>query len=112
MRDQQTTFERYRTEIYRIGWRLQYRVKKVRNRELPIFEEGATSDDFTYFLDSKVDIQSILSTLPENGREIISQIYLKGFTEIEVAKKLNISQQVVNRCKKKMLQQLSQRVSS
>ncbi|MCM3175726.1 MULTISPECIES: sigma factor-like helix-turn-helix DNA-binding protein [unclassified Paenibacillus] len=47
-----------------------------------------------------------------NGREILHKIYFQGYTEAEVASHLNISQQAVNKWKRKMLNLLSQKVSS
>lgn len=112
MEDQKTSFERYRKEIYRIGWRLQYKVRKTRNQEFPIFESEQLEEDFTLTSENKVVVRYLLDVLPDNGKSILDKIYLQGFTEAEVAKQLNISQQAVNRCKRKMLSQLFQKVSS
>lgn len=112
MEDRQTAFEHYRKEIYRIGWRLQYKAKKFKKKEFPLFEEEQAKEDFTLSSENKIVIRCLLDVLPVNGREIVEKIYLQGLTETEVAKQLNISQQAVNRCKRKMLNQLSQKVSS
>lgn len=112
MEEQKTMYDRYRTEIYRIGWRLQYKVKKTKNKELPIFENEQLTEDFTLASENKVAVRYLLDILPENGKSILDKIYLKGFTEAEVSKQLKISQQAVNKCKRKMLSQLFQKVSS
>lgn len=108
----QTPYQRYRQEIYRIGWRVQYRAKKIKNNELPIFEIDSNKDDFTCQTEDRVIVMQLINDLPTNGQYIIEKIYLQGFSEAEVAQQLNISQQAVNKWKKKMLRHISQKVSS
>ncbi|MGP3788496.1 sigma factor-like helix-turn-helix DNA-binding protein [Paenibacillus sp. 1A_MP2] len=112
MENQQTVYERYRKEIYRIGWRVQYRAKKIKYRELPIFEDEAIKGDFTFFSENKIMAEQLISSLPDIGKNVLSKIYLEGYKESEVALKLNISQQAVNKWKRKMLNLLSQKISS
>jgi len=112
LENQQTVYERYRKEIYRIGWRVQYRAKKIKYRELPIFEDESIKGDFTSFSENKIMAEQLISSLPDIGNDVLSKIYLEGYTESEVALKLNISQQAVNKWKRKMLNLLSQKISS
>ncbi|QTH40918.1 sigma-70 family RNA polymerase sigma factor [Cohnella sp. LGH] len=110
--NQQTMYERYKREIYRIGWRLQYRTKKIKKRERPISEYEFASTAFTNSSDDKILIEQYMNKLPNNGKLILQKIYIEGHTEVEVARQLNMSQQAVNKWKLKMIQQLSKIVNS
>ncbi|MGW7159811.1 RNA polymerase sigma factor [Paenibacillus taichungensis] len=108
----QTTYERYKTEVYRIGWRVQYRAKKVKQRECFINDIDIFGGNFTTNLEDKVMVEQLLQSLPPQGKTILNKVYIEGHTEEEVAKHLNMSQQAVNKWKKRMLKQLSQRMNS
>ncbi|KQY86757.1 hypothetical protein ASD24_27325 [Paenibacillus sp. Root52] len=112
MQNEQTVFERYRREIYRIGWRVQYRARKIKQRELPMYDGELFNQSFTVPVDDRIVIEQLINTLPMNGREVLHKIYFEGYTEAEVARYLNMSQQAVNKWKRKMLNLLSQKVSS
>ncbi|AIQ66742.1 sigma factor-like helix-turn-helix DNA-binding protein [Paenibacillus graminis] len=103
-----SAYEEYKREIYRIGWRIQYKARKVRAREFPLFDNHTTDHNFTAISDTKIWIQDLLSQLPPQGSTIISKLYLQDMTEHEVAKELHLSQQAVNKWKKRMIQLLSQ----
>ncbi|MEK8130553.1 sigma factor-like helix-turn-helix DNA-binding protein [Paenibacillus filicis] len=107
MHASKTIFEHYQAEIYRIAWRLQYKAKVARKREISFTEIEAAQASFTAHCDNKLFIQELLSQLPPQGRTIIRKLFIEEKTEAEVAKQLNISQQAVNKWKKKMIQQLS-----
>ncbi|XOI98813.1 sigma-70 family RNA polymerase sigma factor [Paenibacillus polymyxa] len=111
MEIQQSQFERYRTEIYRIGWKIQYRAKKIRYKEIPIFEDEKSVENFTTQLEDKIIIEELIQDIPLNGKEVLKRIYLEGYTEKEVAIQLKISQQAVSKWKKKMINLLSQKMS-
>ncbi|WP_074084293.1 MULTISPECIES: sigma factor-like helix-turn-helix DNA-binding protein [Paenibacillus] len=104
---EQSEYNRYKTEIYRIGWRLQYRAKKIRRREHG-FDREFPAPSFTELSDNKVAVEQILRTLSSYERTILQKIYLEGLSEAEVAHQFNITQQGVNKCKRKLLQNLSQ----
>ncbi|MEK3785473.1 RNA polymerase sigma factor [Paenibacillus sp. FSL K6-1230] len=108
----QTAYERYRAEIYRIGWRIQYKAKKIRNRELPLLEHEPIKEDFTVASDQALTLEQLLDTLPDTGQRVLHKLYWEGLTEAEVARQLKISQQAVNQWKRKMLKQLSQKLTS
>lgn len=104
---EQSEYNRYKTEIYRIGWRLQYRAKKLRGHEQS-YERDLPAPSFTESSDNRVVVEQIFRTLSLHERLILQKIYLEGLSEAEVAHQLNISQQGVNKCKRKLLQNLSQ----
>lgn len=108
----QTAYERYRAEIYRIGWRIQYKAKKIRNRELPLLEHEPIKEDFTVASDQALTLEQLLDTLPDTGQRVLHKLYWEGLTEAEAARQLKISQQAVNQWKRKMLKQLSQKLTS
>ncbi|WP_019910095.1 sigma-70 family RNA polymerase sigma factor [Paenibacillus sp. HW567] len=101
-------YDFYRREIYRIGWRVQYQAKKVRTRECPLYDYEPSNINFAAISEQKIWVEQLMQDLPPQGKVIIEKIYLKGLTEAEVAKQLNISQQAVNKWKRKMIHQLSQ----
>ena len=107
--DKQTfIIERYRREVYRIGWRLQYQTKKIRRHEACLFDVTFIQQESSDLTHTRMWIRQGLSTLPEKGRTILDRLYIQDLTEAEVAMQLHISQQAVSKWKKKMLQQLSQ----
>ncbi|MNI08982.1 sporulation sigma factor SigF [compost metagenome] len=113
MKEQQTAYEQYRREVYRIAWRVQYKAKVVKRRECSFngFEPATTS--FTSSSDNKIVIRQMINALPSStGRTIIYKIYMQDKTEREVALELNMSQQGVNKWKRKMIQELSRMMSS
>ncbi|WP_342553772.1 sigma factor-like helix-turn-helix DNA-binding protein [Paenibacillus sp. FSL R7-0652] len=104
----ETVYERYKTEIYRIGWRIQYRAKKLKKKEFGLADEVFPQKNFASNVIDKVTLCQLLGTIPKKGRIILQKIYLEGYTEADVAHELGISQQAVNRWKNKMLKTLSQ----
>lgn len=103
-----TVYERYKTEIYRIGWRVQYRAKKIRNRECPNFDYDPVGGDFTTSSEEKILVQQLIDSLPPQGKTLIDKLYFQCQTEAEIAQHFQISQQAVNKWKRKMIQTLSQ----
>ncbi|WP_028559920.1 sigma factor-like helix-turn-helix DNA-binding protein [Paenibacillus pinihumi] len=112
MEKQQTVYERFRSEVYRIGWRVQYRAKKIRNRECSFYDREPAADSFVVSSENKLLLEQLMSTLPPRGRTIMYRLYIQDQTESEVARQLNLSQQAVNKWKRKMIQQLSRTVNS
>ncbi|MBJ6362356.1 RNA polymerase sigma factor [Paenibacillus sp. GCM10012307] len=112
MKKQQTVYEQFKSEVYRIGWRVQYRAKKVRIRETSFCDkESAAVDNFTMNSDNRLLLEQLMDTLPPRGRAIMYRLYIQEQTESEVARQLNLSQQAVNKWKRKMIQQLSRTVN-
>lgn len=113
MKEQQTVYEQYRREVYRIAWRIQYKAKVVRKREclLDRFEPATTN--FASSSDNKIVVRDLINALPSStGKKVIYKIYIQDKTEGEVARELNMSQQGVNKWKRKMIKELSRMVSS
>ncbi|MEF2967681.1 sigma-70 family RNA polymerase sigma factor [Paenibacillus sp. M1] len=113
MKEQTTAYEQYRKEVYRIAWRVQYRAKVVHKRECSFngFEPAVSSFDSSS--DNKMLIRQLIDALPSStGRSIIYKLYLQDKTEREVAQELNMTQQGVNKWKRKMIQELSRMMSS
>ncbi|WP_458120918.1 sigma factor-like helix-turn-helix DNA-binding protein [Paenibacillus sp. Z6-24] len=100
--------EQYRQRLRQASWRMQYRTKtRLYHEKFPLNEQissfSVQSDDINLIL-----LQEWIHTLPsEQGRTIITGLYLEGKSEQELAAQLQISQQAVNRWKRKSLQFLS-----
>ncbi|GIP20108.1 hypothetical protein J22TS3_03830 [Paenibacillus sp. J22TS3] len=110
---QESIFEQYKAELYRIAWRLQYKAKVIRRRETSFYDmEPADTRTFTTDSDNKIVVDQLLSSLPAQGRTILRKLYMENRTEKEVACQLKISQQAVSKWKKKMIQQLSRTMCS
>lgn len=111
---QRTAYERLKVEVERIGWRIQYRAKTISKREHSFcgLEQTTKEGCFTERADNKIMIEQLIDTLPPQGRAIIHKLYIQDQTESEVALQLNMSQQAVNKWKRKMITQLSRTVNS
>ncbi|SEG47024.1 hypothetical protein [Paenibacillus sp. UNC499MF] len=111
MSQQSTLVEKYRKEVYRIGWRIQYKARVLSNREYAVSDNGwaFTAGGFAESSDSKLDTLAMIQSLPSRtGRTVLHELYILDKTEAQVAKDLNMSQQAVNKWKRKMLRFLSQ----
>jgi len=97
--------ENYRKLLRRAAWRIQYknRIKKFRECQM-LFEDQAFDTGFETEILSKIFVEKLLSTIPwEKSRFIIEKIIIEGMTEKEVAYELQITQQGVNKWKKRGL---------
>ncbi|HBF2207823.1 sigma factor-like helix-turn-helix DNA-binding protein [Paenibacillus aceti] len=106
-----SVYECCKSEIYRIGWRVQYKAKRTRNQECPFYENNLSTPSFSAMSEEKIYVEELINSLPPQGKIIIDKLYLQGLSEVEVARQLNISQQAVNKWKRKMILQLSQMVN-
>ena len=102
--------ENYRKLLRRAAWRLQY---KARNQQLKecylLFESQVHDSGFEAEILSNVYIKELLDSIPwEKCRYIIRRTIIDGMTEQEVACELNMTQQGVNKWKKKGLELLRQ----
>lgn len=113
--EKKSIFQAYQTEIYRIGWRLQYKAKKIRNHEFTyedaVLNHSSLQTNFTTQAENRILVNELIGGLPPKGRLILHKLYIQDQTEAEVSKELNLSQQAVNKWKRKMIQQLSQTVN-
>lgn len=106
-------FDFYRKEVYRIGWRVQYQLKKTVRREVPLVTDFDATEDFTHESISSLFTAQIINSLPRGiQRKIIYEIYINEKTESSVARELNLSQQAVSRWKRKSLDFLRQNMNS
>ncbi|MCR8982579.1 sigma factor-like helix-turn-helix DNA-binding protein [Brevibacillus laterosporus] len=96
--------------LRRIAWRLQYTSKKRSSIETTMIEPGF-GEDTMETVASQLYVQQLLSELPEKARFIIKSTVIDGMTEEEVARKLNITRQGVNKCKIKYLRLLAQKIT-
>ncbi|GAB6992027.1 sigma-70 RNA polymerase sigma factor region 4 domain-containing protein [Paenibacillus pini] len=100
----------YKRELNRIAWRIQDRVKRQHRREITLpIEIKAAVPSFAETSDNRMLVQHLFEKLPDHlGKKIIYDIYIHGKKEIEIACELQISQQAVNRWKRKTILQLRQ----
>ncbi|CAM5795809.1 sigma-70 family RNA polymerase sigma factor [Brevibacillus borstelensis] len=99
-----------RNFLKRVAWRLQYSAKRNVYRHTRMIDE-IYGEDITSHTVSKLYIEEVLSQIPEKARFIICSIVIDGQTEEEVAKKLKISRQGVNKCKNKYLRILKEKMT-
>ncbi|WP_342551559.1 sigma factor-like helix-turn-helix DNA-binding protein [Paenibacillus sp. FSL R7-0652] len=102
---QQVTYERYRRKVFPIGWRVQYRSNKIKGTEVPI-EDNEIREDFTSTQDNKIFVEELINKLPNEENLLLRKIYIEGYKEAEISQQLKISQQAVNKWKKKLLNYL------
>lgn len=103
--------EECRRVLRRIAWRLQYQAKKISTRELPIIENICGQNQMSS-VDSKLHLEEMLNSLPDKARFIIEQVVINGVPEEIVAQHLGISQQGVNKYKRKYLGILRKKLES
>jgi DNA-directed RNA polymerase specialized sigma subunit len=101
-----------RKSLRRFAWRLQYRVRVTKNKELISTKmDVGVSASFTSELVSDLYIQELLNQIPnEKGKEVIRKVVIEGMTEREVAEELNMTQQAVSKCKIKAIELLRKAV--
>ncbi|KZE82659.1 hypothetical protein A9P44_08840 [Paenibacillus polymyxa] len=107
------TIEDYRRELYRIAWRMQYRAKRNRKREISLeSKSNLFQTSFSEESDNKIMMQSYINRLrSETGKKVIYEIYINDKAEGQVAKEPHITQQAVSNWKKKALHDLCQMMS-
>lgn len=112
MRSDSLTLEECKSILKRIAWNIQYRVKTIRRKEMQmidgIFSSQAYDNDLT-----ELYINEILDNLKsEKNRTIVRRVVIDGYTETEVAKELNMTQQGVHKCKVASLKKLKESTKS
>lgn len=95
------------------AWRLQYRVRIQRSREYIVsFDHEIGTSSFDTELISDMFVKELLEEIPwEKSRYVIQRIVIEGLTEKEVAFELHITQQGVNKWKRKGLEILRKNLS-
>ena len=113
MNSDTTMYDQLKREIYRIGWRIQYRAKNIRRRECSFSIAEHLGQSITSQSENRILVQQLLNNLSSSvGRTILFKVYIQDLKETEVARQLNISQQAVNKWKRKMLQELLRTLNS
>ncbi|MFZ5986689.1 MAG: sigma-70 family RNA polymerase sigma factor [Bacillota bacterium] len=103
-----TTITNCRMMLKRAAWRIQYSVRMQRTRESSsLVDCDAYNRSFEMDILSKIYVKELLDTIPcEKCRYIIKRVIIEEVTEKEVAKELQITQQAVNKWKKKGLESI------
>ncbi|WP_018131790.1 hypothetical protein [Effusibacillus pohliae] len=101
--DDAMALERCRHSLKRIAWRIQYRVRSQKNRELLQAAESLwATGSFDQAVIEKLHVEQLIHQIREpKGRYVVCRVILDGMTEREVAQELNVCQQAVNKWKKK-----------
>ena len=100
--------------IKRAFWRLQYKARKKNNTEIySLLDNNISSESFDSKVATKLDLESLVKKIPSRkSRYIIVRTVLQGVPEKVVANELKISQQAVNKCKKKILKDLRMKIKT
>lgn len=107
------TINYYRKELQRVAWRLQYHVRNKRKRECAWIEDKQPHHFPFERVERDILIQQLLDAIESDlGRKVIHGLYIQDLTETQLAQQLKISQQAVNKWKRKTLRLLSQKMSS
>lgn len=96
------------------AWRLQYKVRIQRAKEYIVsFDHEMGTSSFDTELISDMYVEELLEEIPwSKSRYIIQKIVIEGMTEKEVACELHITQQGVNKWKRKGLEALRMNLSN
>lgn len=106
------TIDFFRSELYRIAWRMQYKVRVQYKYECSYVQEISPTISFIEQTDNRLLLESLFKSMPAHiGKQIILDFYINDKSEKQIAQELNISQQAVNKWKKKMLHTLNQKMS-
>lgn len=102
--------ENYRKLLRRAAWRLQYKARTQHVKECYLLFESQVHDNgFEAEILSNIYVKELFGSIPwERCRYIMKRIIIDGMTEQEVARELNMTQQGVNKWKKKGLNLLRQ----
>ena len=106
--------ENCRKLLRRAAWRIQYktRIKQVRECHI-LFDDQAYDMGFEADIISKIFVENLLNTIPsERCRFVIKRTVIDGLTEKEVAYELKITQQGVNKWKKRGLELLRESLTN
>lgn len=103
----------YIKELQLVAWRLQYKARSKRKCECTWVEVLQPYYNPFEQIDNRIFVQQLLDEIQHDiDQTIIHGLFIEDQTEVQLAKELNISQQAVNRWKRKTLHLLSQKMSS
>lgn len=113
MSESESEIDYYRHELYRIAWRIQYRTRRDFKRQISTISSPELMEpSFSENSENKIVMQQYLNELTSKlGKRVIYEIYINDKTETQVALELQISQQAVSKWKKKMIQELYQKMN-
>ncbi|OWR30830.1 hypothetical protein CDO73_09590 [Saccharibacillus sp. O23] len=102
------TIDDYRRELRRAAWRISYRQRIRKSKELIWSDWGEENSAAANGATGESEkLREYLELIPfDNGRKVIEEIFVKDSTEAEAAVRLGISQQGVNKWKRKSLDYL------
>ena len=101
--------------LKRIAWRLQYRAKIERKKEITVAPDNVVYSSFADPTDilSRLYVEELICHIPsDQARRVIMKIYVEDKTEKTVASELNMTQQAVNKWKKRGLNMIGQKMIS
>ncbi|MBR1413172.1 MAG: sigma-70 family RNA polymerase sigma factor [Bacilli bacterium] len=88
--------------------------KQIMSLDEPIYEDTSVyeviSDNKNNNIDDKIDLYNSLNELPKDQRDIIKYHYLCDLSQMEIAKKMGMTQAMVSRYEKKGIEKIKQRV--
>lgn len=103
----------YQKELKKIVWRLQYHAKIKHKREVLLNDYLISTTPNHDEHECQLYIMDLIALIPyDMGKKILYEIYILDKTEKQIAKEMKISQQAVNKWKKKSLNYLYQNLSS
>lgn len=102
------TIDYYRAELQRAAWRVSYRQRIRRGKEVREFENSELNRAAEpCAVEAERSVREYVGLIPfDKGRHVIHSLFLEGKTEAETAKAMQISQQGVNKWKRKSLEHL------
>ncbi|MBB6672911.1 sigma factor-like helix-turn-helix DNA-binding protein [Cohnella nanjingensis] len=108
--EEQALIAELRAQLQRAAWRIQYRSRFLRKKELPLAPEQA-AEPAEEELISGLFVQQVLMTIPPStGRTVMRMLIVEGKSEREAADELGISQQAVNKWKRKAVRIMRSRL--
>lgn len=104
--DQGTTIDDYRRALKRAAWRISYKQRVRKSKEF-IWSDWGEENSAAATGNETGALREYLELIPfDNGRKVIEEIFVNDSTEAEAAARLGISQQGVNKWKRKSLDHL------
>ncbi|MCT4593631.1 MAG: sigma-70 family RNA polymerase sigma factor [Anaeromicrobium sp.] len=95
--------------VYNEYIRLSKKYGKINSRELVGFEQDMStisSEGFEDNVNASIVIKDLMENLSEREETIIKSIYFDNLTQVELADKLGVTKQYINKAKKNILKKL------
>lgn len=108
--EEQALIAELRAQLQRAAWRIQYRSRFLLKRELPLTLEQAAEQGEEALISSLFVQQALMAIPPSKGRTVMRMLIVDGKSEREVAGELRMSQQAVNKWKRKAIDLLRSRL--